>query len=431
MSKRIRELRAAKADATKAARAITDRAAADKRDLTAEEQTSFDAEIAKIESLDKSIEREEALARAEAALGSSAVVATTDFVSVEDRRAEDPRRGFASFGEFARAVQSAGIGRSPDERLVIGAAAPSTYSNEGAGADGGFLVPPQFAEEVQTFALGDDALLPLTDTTPVTGNSMVFPKDETTPWGTDGVRAYWQAEAAAATQTKVKIGTAALRLHKLLALVPVTDELLADTNALNGYLPGLMGRSIRWKTNEAILFGNGAGQPQGLMNSAALVVINKESGQAASTLNVTNIAKMVAALMPGSFARAQWLITPDALPALFTMTLGNYPIYIPSSAGAQGSPYGTLMGRPINVSQHSAAFSSQGDIALIDFSWYRAITKAGGGIDLASSMHLYFDADATAFRATFRVDGQSKIAAAVSQAKGSQSLSPFVTLQAR
>lgn len=429
MSKRIRELRAAKADATKAARAITDRAAADKRDLTVDEQTGFDAEIAKIESLDKAIEREEALARAEAALG--AVVADTDFVGVTERVADDPRRGFQSMGEFARAVMSAGRVGAVDPRLSFLAAAPTTYGSEQSGVDGGFLVPPQFAAEVQTFALGDDALLPLTDSTPVTGNGMVFPKDETTPWGTDGVRAYWQQEATAGTQTKPKLSTAILRLHKLLALVPVTDELLGDTNALNGYLPALMGRSIRWKTNEAIMFGNGAGQPQGLMNSAALVVISKESGQAASTLNITNVAKMVAALLPGSFGNAQWMITPDALPALFTMTLGNYPIFIPSSAGAQGSPYGTLMGRPVNVSQHNAAFSSQGDIALIDFSFYRTITKSGGGIDLASSMHLYFDADATAFRATFRVDGQSKIAGPVSQAKGSQNLSPFVTLQAR
>jgi hypothetical protein len=46
-------------------------------------------------------------------------------------------------------------------------------------------------------------------------------------------------------------------------------------------------------------------------------------------------------------------------------------------------------------------------------------------------MHLYFDADATAFRATFRVDGQPKITSAISQAKGSNTLSPFIQLAAR
>jgi HK97 family phage major capsid protein len=158
--------------------------------------------------------------------------------------------------------------------------------------------------------------------------------------------------------------------------------------------------------------------------------VAKDGSQSTNTLTLTNITNMVAQLLPGSFPRAVWLIAPDALPYLFSMTLGNYPIYMPISAGAQGSPYGMLMGRPIIVSQHAAAFSAQGDVSLIDGSYYRALTK-GGGIETASSMHLYFDAAAVAFRAMFRVDGQPKIAAGVTQAKGSKTLSPFLQLQAR
>src|SRR5258705_8444134 len=119
------------------------------------------------------------------------------------------------------------------------------------------------------------------------------------------------------------------------------------------------------------------------------------------------VTNMIARLAPGCYPKAVWLITPDALPSLFSLQLGNYPIYLPISQGAQGSPYGTLMGRPIMVSQHAAAFSAQGDISLVDLSYYRTITKAGG-VQTATSMHLYFDADATALRAIFRVDGQPK-----------------------
>jgi HK97 family phage major capsid protein len=244
------------------------------------------------------------------------------------------------------------------------------------------------------------------------------------------VRAYWQAEATQANATKPKLGATSLRLHKLMGLAPVTDELLADTSALESYLPGLLARSIRWKTNEAILFGTGDGQPLGMFNGSAAVVVAKESGQATQTLLLANITKMIARLPAGSFPKSSWLVTPDALPSLFGLTLGNYPIYLPVSAGAQGSPYGTLMGRPIMVSQHAAAFSAQGDIVLVDPSYYRTITKSGG-IQMATSMHLYFDADATAFRATFRVDGQPKIANPIAQAKGSNTLSPFIQLGAR
>lgn len=423
----IRALKAKKAEHLKAANTLN---AISDRDLTAEEQASLDGHIRSIEALNAQIERAEFLANQEAGLradGGVEIPANAS-IRVTENQAADPRRGFHSFGDFAQAVRSAGVpGTRPDQRL---AAAPSTFGNESTGADGGYAVPPEFSREIFRLSLGEDSLIPMTDNTNVSGNSMVFPKDETTPWGTDGIRAYWQAEAAAATATKPKLSTSVLRLHKLMGLVPLTDELIADTNALDSYLPSKVGDSIRWKSNEAILTGSGAGQPSGLLNSGAAVSVAKESGQAAATVNIQNLANMLSRLMPGSIGKSVWMIHPSVIPQLFQLTLGNYPIFLPiGGVQSQGATF-TLMGRPVMVTQHAAALGAAGDISLLDLSYYRTITKAGG-VETATSMHLYFDADATAFRATFRLDGQSKISAAVSPAKGSATLSPFVQLAAR
>ena len=160
----------------------------------------------------------------------------------------------------------------------------------------------------------------------------------------------------------------------------------------------------------------------------------KDASQPTLTLSALNVANMISRLPPGSFGKALWVINPAVLPSLFTLTLGNYPIYLPGGApmvgGIQNNPYGMLLGRPIMVSQHAATFSSQGDVQLHDLSYYRTITKAGGVL-MATSLHLFFDADATAFRAIFRIDGSSKIAAPISPAKGAATLSPFVQLAAR
>lgn len=425
-SKKLRDLQAKKAGLVTSARALTTLAETESRDLSAEEATQFDALSAQIGGVSASIEREALLIAEESSVG---VVAE----HVVDRATLDEKRGFKSFGEFAAAIVKNTVHGSVDDRLNFNAAAPSTFANESAGADGGFLIPPEFSRNIFTLSLTDDALLPLTDGTDISGNSMVFPKDETTPWGTDGIRAYWQAEASAATATKPKLGTTILRLHKLMALVPLTEELASDTNALDSYLPGKVSDSIRWKTNEALLFGNGNGQPLGAFNSGAVVVQAKETvvAQPANTVVIENITRMVARLIPGGFSRAVWLITPDALPSVWGLTTANgFPLWMANTQGAQGSPYGTLLGRPIMVSQHAAAFSAEGDISLVDMSYVRSITKAGG-IQTATSLHLYFDADATAFRATFRVDAQPKIVAPVSQAKGSNTLSPFIKLGAR
>lgn len=433
MSTNIRALQARKATEVKSARAVTDKATIEARDLTTEEQATFDKHSATIQSLNASIEREQMLANEEASI----TLPAASIISVSENIEADPQRGFKQFGDFAMAVKSAGIDKyaALDKRLVIGAAVPGTAANEGSGVDGGFTIPPAYASTIFQLSLLDDAFLPMTDQTTVTGNGMVFPKDETTPWGTNGVRAYWQAEATAATATKPVFGTQAMRLHKLMALAPVTNELLDDSSALGSYLAPLMGRSITWKTNEAILFGTGAGQPLGVFTNAGntgscAIVQAKESGQATMTLNSLNVYNMIARIIPGSYAKCYWLITPDLLPLLFTMTLGNYPIYIPASGGVQGNPYGTLAGRPVIVSQHVPAASSQGDLSLADFSYYRTITKAAG-VSIEQSMHLYFDADATAFRATFRIDGAQKIVAPITQAKGTKTLSPFIQLQGR
>jgi HK97 family phage major capsid protein len=430
MSKQLRALQARKSALVKEARALTDLAATESRDMTDAEITAFDALRGKIDAASASIDREAALITEEARLSANNALG----VVVTDNRELDPKRGFASIGEFMQAVYlSQKPGKSMDERLFIGAAAPSSFGNESAGQDGGFLVPPDFSKEIFRLSLGEDSLMPLTDNVEITANSMAFPKDETTPWGTNGIRAYWQGEAAAANATKPVMGLATLRLKKLMALVPTTDELLDDASALTSYLPDKVATSIRWKTNESILFGAGNGIPIGCMNAGAVVTVAKETGQATQTLVPQNLAKMIARLPPGSFGNAVWIINNDVLPALFTLSLGNYPIYLPNGltvGGIQVSPYGTLLGRPVIVSQHANTFSSQGDVMLVDLSYYQTITKAGG-LQTATSMHLYFDADLTAFRTTFRMDGQSKIASAIDPAKGSSKLSPFIQLAAR
>lgn len=444
MNKQIRALQQKKAEAVAKMRQMLDAASTEDRDLTPEEQAAYDALATGVAGFDARIERERELAAREARLDVLEIPGATRIEGGEPQVTKDPKRGFKSFGEFCRTVKGEGpnLSNPKDERLRIGAATPTTVGNELSGADGGFLVPPDYSKEVFTYAFEGDSLLPMTDSLDIGGNSMVFPKDETVPWGTDGIRAYWQSEATAGTQTKPKLSTTILRLYKLMALVPITDELMADTNALDGYLPRKTGDSIRWKANESILFGNGAGQPLGAFAGNAVVTVAKETSQATLTLLFQNVAKMIARLPPGSFARAQWLANNDVLPAIMGLTSpatggapGVYPVYVPPIANsAQGgiqvaNPYGTLFARPIMVSQHAKSFTAQGDLLLFDPYFVRAITK--GAVRTDVSMHLYFDADATAFRTTFRMDSQPKIVNPIAPFNGSSNLSPFVQLGAR
>lgn len=430
MNKQLRALMERKQKALAAAKAITAQAESEKRELTDEERTQFDAHATQIETLNGDISRQQALIAAEASM--AGVDLNTPITGGAPAAEQDPRRGFRSFGEFAAVVRTAGQPGGmgvQDERLRMMAAAPSTYGNESVGADGGYLVPPEFAQSIYTHSLENDSLLPLTDNNPVSGNGMTFPKDETTPWGSDGIRAYWEAEAAVATATKPKLGISQQRLHKLFALVPVTDELMADALTLTGYLERKMGESIRWKSNDALFNGTGAGQPLGILQAPAKVSVAKEGSQTADTIVVQNVAKMFARMLTSSLRNSVWMINSDALPQIITMVLNNYPIYM-APGGLPNAPAGTLLGRPIMLSDHCKTVGDQGDIALVDWKQYRTITKRTG-IEMATSMHLYFDAGATAFRATFRIDGAPSFSSPVTPANGSNTRSAFVFLDER
>lgn len=426
MSTTIRALKAKKADALQAANvlnAITDRT------LSAEEQTALDGHIANITGLNAQIERAEFLANQDAGLNASGgiEIPACASISVSENVAADPKRGWNSFGDFARASARAQIGLGVDRRL--NAAAPGTVSNESGGADGGFAIPPQFSSDLWRLSLGEDSLIPMTQNTEITGNSMLFPKDETTPWGGNGVQVYWQNEANAATGSKLQIGSQALVLHKMMALVPVTNELIDDGLAIGSYLSAVAPERITYKANEAILFGDGVGKPRGALSSPAAVIQAKDSGQATLTVSASNISNMVSRLLVGEMKNAIWIATPDILPTLEALTLGQYPIFLPNQSAAESS-YGMLKGRPLMLSEHASAFTSQGDLNLLSLKGYRTITKAGG-IQTATSMHLYFDADATAFRFTFRLNGEPILSKPVTPPKSSNTRSYFVTLAAR
>lgn len=336
--------------------------------------------------------------------------------------------GFKSFGEYAFHVRNAALGNGRlDQRLK---AAATSYGNEGSGPDGGFAVPEQFASEITSTALEEQSLLAMADETPVSGNSMTFPKDETTPWGSTGIIATWDGEGDTASQKKPILGKSRLELHKLRVLVPATDELLADSAAMSAHLTKKMGEAVLWKSNDAIINGTGASMPLGILAAGSLVVQAKETSQTADTINATNVAKMYGRCIKGAGANLVWLINPDAYAQLIVMTIGDQPIFTAPVQGMRNAPDGLLLGRPVVLTDACDTVGDQGDIILANMAGYRAITKAGGA-EFSQSMHLWFDQDVQAFKLVFRMDGQPALASAVTPPNSSVTRSHFVAMAAR
>ena len=342
--------------------------------------------------------------------------------------------GFKNLGEMAQAVASSSReGRTTDHRLMN---AVTTYSGEGVGADGGFAVGTDFLPEIKRKVEGEDSLLAMTDQVAVSGNSVTFPKDETTPWQTSGgILAYWSAEAATMTQSKLALGDETLRLNKLTCLVPVTNELLEDAPMLDAHLRRVAGDKFVSKINSGIISGTGAGELLGILNADCLVSVEAESGQSADSLLYANLVSMYSRMYGPCRKNAVWLINQDLEPQLFQMAFPNsgssavFPAYLPAG-GASAAPFGTLFGRPVIPMQACKTLGDKGDIILGDFSQYFTAVKAAG-LRSDVSIHLWFDAGITAFRFTMRLAGQPWWASSITPENSTATLGCFITLDAR
>jgi HK97 family phage major capsid protein len=353
-------------------------------------------------------------------------------------RANDPdpirTHGFKSASEFAVAVRNAQVGRGVDERLggpVIEGAQPATFNQNQGPGDEGFLAPPEYSQAIWDLAMTDLDILAMTNPEPTSSSAIIKPKDDTTPWGAVGVQARWASEASQYTPSAAKLNGDLMTLQKLFAFVPATDEILQDAPMLRNRLTTQAGRAIAWAASESVMWGTGAGQPTGFMNSPALITVAAAAGENTPTLSVTDLSNMLARVLRRGGRKPVWLVNQDVLPSLIPLSIGNYPVWIPINAGLRETVWdGTIFGYPVMFTEHAQTLGTVGDITLFNPDGYYAVTRQGG-VDFAESMHLYFDQGLTAFRWTFRLAGTPYLSKPVSPAKGATTKSHFVALAAR
>lgn len=431
---RLVALQAQKQSKVKAAQAALDaakaKATAEGRDLNAEEIAADDAAQRDIDSLNENI-RIEQRAIERAAAGPGHQITGGEYVV-----ATDPKRGFADMAEYARAIRNACRpgGGAIDVRLVNGHlwGAPTNVHQEQGTVEGG-MVPPAFAQDVWDVVFVKGGLIDLMNPEPTDSDTVKFQADETTPWGATGVIANWRIDQDQMQPKKLISQQRSYELHELYAFVIATDDLIADAPRLGSRLTGKAGGAIGWKAGEAFMTGDGVGKPLGFMNTAAanaLIIQTKEGGQSATTFNVQNALKMRSRRLAGMGGRFT-MAHIDTLPQLGALALGNQPAFLPSNQGLVGAPEGGyFLGDPLIFSDHCATLGAVGDVVMVEPSGYACAIRRGG-IQAASSLHLFFDYAMTAYRWRFKCGGMPVLSAPVTPAKGSNTRSHFVALEAR
>ena len=439
-----------------AMRKLSDTAADEEREFTAEEQASYDQLKADLATSDKLIAlQEEVIAHEKSAIthaaGEHGHTAPATQLGPEPAasgptitREKDPN-AFETFGDFLESAKAFERG-AVDARLQK-YGVPSGM-NTVTPSEGGFLVPPEYASVIIRKAFEQGSVLSRVNRQQLSGtDTMKIPfVDETSRADGSrggGVRGYWKGQGSQGTASKPSTGQLTLELKKLMCLGYVTDEMLKDYSFTGQLLTGLFADEITFLVEDAIINGTGGDQPLGVTNAACKVQVAKESGQAAATIVGDNLLKMVARFPVKSrkSGGAAFFYNADCEPQLWKLaaystavsgastTAAAQPLILPSGMGLNRSEFPTFLGIPLIPVEYCATVGTAGDIVLADLSQYLFVDQ--GQIEMASSIHLRFDYAEEAFRVMYRCDGQPMWKSALTPYKGSATISPVITLAVR
>lgn len=339
---------------------------------------------------------------------------------------------FKTLGEMLVAVRNSAFGNTDKRLLPLKAI---LGGNESVSSEGGYLVATAQDPGIERKVWDSGVFVNRAQRRelPAGSNSMDFygVQEDTRAagyrWG--GVTGYRVAEGGPITASgTLKFYKYTLKPKKYAAVIYLTDEVLNDARVLEQEIMAALPNELAFMVDDDMYRGGGANGCFGILNSPALITVDKENGQSATTIVYENLVKMWARRYArGSYA---WFVNQDVSPQLDVMahavgTAGIAPRFV--NYDAQGAM--SIYGAPVIVNEFSNTLGTVGDIVLADWSQYKVATI--GGVNGASSPHVQFLTDQMCYRFTWRVDGQPTWKNDLTPFQGTNTVSPFIALATR
>lgn len=356
MNKQIEQLRETRAKALADARAIVERAGAEKRSLNDSEKQQYDGHMADCLRSKEDIERMETLVS-------------------EERSAAAVAAGAAGNRPGQQGAPDAEARMKAFRSVLLGAATPEEVRALTAGTDvsAGFLNAPQeFVAQViakvkdLSFVRQEATVYPVTSF-----EGLGVPSIETDPADAD-----WSEEITAfGEDTTLAFGKRELRPHPLKKLVKISDKLLRGA-AVNPETIVMDRAAYKFGITEekAFLTGSGNKQPLGVFTaSAAGLNTDRDFGatdNAATAITFDGLIATKYGLKAQYQAKAKWLFHRDAIKMIAQLKDGDGQyLWQPSLIAGQPD---LLLGRPLMMSEYAPSTFTAGLYVGIfaDFSWY-------------------------------------------------------------
>jgi HK97 family phage major capsid protein len=303
---------------------------------------------------------------------------------------------------------------------------------EASGVTGGYIVPPEFAQQLLATAAEETFFRKRAYVQPMASATLQFPYLDVTTVQAAGVSPFfggvvlnWTEEAQTRTETEPQFKMLELKAHELSGYAVSSNVLLQDANfGLEKFLFTIFGKAIGWYEEFAFLQGNGVGKPQGVLTCNAAIPITRNTG---GTFLYADAAKMLSRLLPSSQNRAFWTMHPYVIEkAVQLADSSGRLVWVPNLGGAQDKVPGFLFNLPIMVTEKVPTLGTRGDVMLIDPSLY--VIGDRMQIEVAASEHVNFLKNQMTWRVVERVDGQPWVDKPITLQDAASTVSPFVVL---
>jgi HK97 family phage major capsid protein len=313
---------------------------------------------------------------------------------------------------------------------------------ESSGATGGYIVPPDFYQQLLSIAAEEATFRAQAFVMPMASATLQFPYlDITTAQSAGntpffgGVIANWTSEAQTRTETEPKFKMMELKAQELSGYSVSSNILLQDAAfGLEKFLFTLFGKAVAWYEEFAFLQGNGVGKPLGVLNSGAVLKTggtsgHRDSGLGNAGISFADVSTLLSKFLPGSISSGKgcWYASPTCIPYLLQLKDGaNRAIFISIDQGVTKRPTWKLFGLPLNITEKLPACGTVGDLLLVDPSLY--VIGDRMMLEVAASEHVNFLANQMTWRFVQRVDGRPWLENAITLQDASSTVSPFVAL---
>ena len=285
--------------------------------------------------------------------------------------------------------------------------------SEGTAADGGVLVPEEFAnmivEDIRDIAVMRTVAAPAMT---ISGDTLHLPSLVARP------KANWRSEKAVKNTSTASFGENVLTPYSLASIVGLSNELAADASlgvsgSVVNYISGLMAQALSEKEEQAFWTGNGSGKPTGVDGGTySLRTI------AAGSSDDSRADAIIAAFQrtpQGYRNRGVFVANSLTIEKISQLKDSNKNYLLTSLAD---SPTQKLRGRPIYEQNDLAG----GTLLFGDFSYYQIVDREGISVKISDEATVAgqsaFERNLTFVRVEKRVDAELLLPAAITKVTG-------------